>query len=118
MRKTTEIFANSGDPDQTLHSDLGLHCLPSTLLGISRLQWVKLMTTLVKQEIANKQCLFNTPPWTDGQCENSILTQFAGDIIKTDILSICIYLSWKIRLDISFKLSPKYTLNGMSTLML
>ena len=30
-----ELFANSGDPDQTLHfaaSDLGLYCLPSTLL--------------------------------------------------------------------------------------
>ena len=36
-----ELFANSGDPDQTPHfaasenaaSDLGLHCLPITLLG-------------------------------------------------------------------------------------
>ena len=31
-----ELFANSGDPDQMLHSgasDLGLHCLPITLLG-------------------------------------------------------------------------------------
>ena len=39
-----ELFANSGDPDQTPHSvasDLGLHCLPVTLLGVSRLQWVK-----------------------------------------------------------------------------
>ena len=37
-----EIFVNSEDPDQTLHSvasDLGLHCLPVTLLGVSRLQW-------------------------------------------------------------------------------
>ena len=37
------LFANIGDPDQTLHyvaSDLGLHCLPITLLGVSRLQWV------------------------------------------------------------------------------
>ena len=35
-------FTKSGDPDQTPHSaasDLGLHCLPNTLLGISRLQW-------------------------------------------------------------------------------
>ena len=39
-----DLFANSGDPDQTLHSaasDLGLHCLPVILLGVSRLQWVK-----------------------------------------------------------------------------
>ena len=38
------LFANSGDPDQMLHSaasDLGQHCLPFTLLGVSSLQWVK-----------------------------------------------------------------------------
>ena len=38
-----KLFANSGDPDQTPRSaasDLGLHCLPITLLGVSRLQWV------------------------------------------------------------------------------
>ena len=31
--KLVELFANSGDPDQMLHSvasDLGLHCLPIT----------------------------------------------------------------------------------------
>ena len=36
-----ELFENSGDPDQTPHSvvsDLGLHCLPITLLEVSRLQ--------------------------------------------------------------------------------
>ena len=39
-----KLLANSGDPDQTPHSaasDLGLHCLPVTLLRVSRLQWVK-----------------------------------------------------------------------------
>ena len=39
-----ELFANSGDPDQMLCSvvsDLGLHCLPNSLLGVSRQQWVK-----------------------------------------------------------------------------
>ena len=33
-----EVFANSEDPDQTPHSaasDLGLHCLPITLSGVS-----------------------------------------------------------------------------------
>ena len=37
------LFTNRGDPDQTLHSvvsNLGLHCLPITLLGVSRHQWV------------------------------------------------------------------------------
>ena len=40
-----ELFANSGDPDQMPHSapsDLGVHCLPVTVLGISRVQLVKL----------------------------------------------------------------------------
>ena len=32
-----ELFANSRDPAA---SDLGLHCLPVTLLGVSQLQWV------------------------------------------------------------------------------
>ena len=34
-----ELFANIGDPDLMPHSaasDLGLHCLPITLLGFSR----------------------------------------------------------------------------------
>ena len=38
-----ELFANSGAPDQTplsAASDLRLHCLLSTLLGVSRRQWV------------------------------------------------------------------------------
>ena len=38
-----KLFANSGEPDQMPHStasDLGLHCLPLTLLLVSRLQWV------------------------------------------------------------------------------
>ena len=45
-----ELFANSGDPDQMPHSvasDLGLHCLSVTLLGVSRLQWVKALTKFV-----------------------------------------------------------------------
>ena len=39
-----ELFANSGDPDQTPRSaasDQGLHCLPVTRLGVFSLQWVK-----------------------------------------------------------------------------
>ena len=35
------LFTNSGDPDQTRSaaSDLGLYCLPNTLLGVSRLDY-------------------------------------------------------------------------------
>ena len=39
-----ELFANSGDPDQTPHSavtDLDLHCLPVSRLVVSSLQWAK-----------------------------------------------------------------------------
>ena len=42
-----KLFAKSGDPDQMPHSaasDLGLHCLPITLLRVSRLQWVNYCT--------------------------------------------------------------------------
>ena len=38
------LFANNVDPDQMPHyvaSDLGLHCLPMTILPVSRLEWVK-----------------------------------------------------------------------------
>ena len=38
-----ELFANRGDADQRLHSvasELGLHCLPVTQLGVSSLQRV------------------------------------------------------------------------------
>ena len=38
-----KLVANSGDPDQmpcSAASDLSLLCLPSTLLWVSRLQWV------------------------------------------------------------------------------
>ena len=37
-----ELFANSGDSDQMLHSaasDMGLHCLPIMLVEVSRLQF-------------------------------------------------------------------------------
>ena len=43
FRKMAEVFANSEDPDQMPHfaaSDLGLHCLPITLIGVSQLEWV------------------------------------------------------------------------------
>ena len=42
-RKMAKLFANSEDPDQMPHfalSDLVLHCLPITFLGVYRLQWI------------------------------------------------------------------------------
>ena len=41
-----QIFANSGDTDQTPHLaafDLGLHCFPVTLLRVSRVQWINIL---------------------------------------------------------------------------
>ena len=46
-RKMAKLFVNSGDPDQmpkNTASDLGLNCLPSTLLWVSQLQWVNKRT--------------------------------------------------------------------------
>ena len=42
----TELFANRGDLNKTLHaaaSDLGLHCLPVTCLRVSSLQQLTLL---------------------------------------------------------------------------
>ena len=43
-----ELFANSGDP---VASDLGLHCLPVTIIGVSRLQWVSNLRSCARQNI-------------------------------------------------------------------
>ena len=48
------IFANSGDPNQTplsVASDLGLHCLPVTCLGVFNLQWVKIINLMHDNKI-------------------------------------------------------------------
>ena len=48
------LFANSGDPDQMLHSaasDLDLHCLPITRFGVSRLQWIKNQLILLSDQV-------------------------------------------------------------------
>ena len=52
-----ELFANSGDPYQMPHSaasDMGLYCLPNTLLGVSRLQWVKKQISSRSDLLSNK----------------------------------------------------------------
>ena len=49
-----ELFANNGDPDQMPHSavpDLNPHCLPITLLGVSRLQWVNMQAAMAADNI-------------------------------------------------------------------
>ena len=46
QKKTVKPFANSGKTNQTNNSvvsDLGLHCLIITLLGVFRLKWFYLL---------------------------------------------------------------------------
>ena len=52
----TKPFANNGDSDQMPHfaaSGLGLHCLSVTLLGVSRLKWVKVPITTEQTILLN-----------------------------------------------------------------
>ena len=52
-----ELFANSGDLDQTPRSaasDLGLHCLPVTLLQVSRLQWFNIHCLLPQRKVVKE----------------------------------------------------------------
>ena len=61
--KMAKLFANSGDPDQTSHSavsELALHCLPRTLLGVSRLQWVFIVTGIIQEKLRNKSIILNS----------------------------------------------------------
>ena len=68
-----KLFANSGDPDQTLRSvasDLGLHCLPITLLRVSRLQWVNHnYSCCVNFETYYTFFYFSEKIWLDMSCE-------------------------------------------------
>ena len=52
------MFANKEDLSQMLQnaaSDLGLHCLPITLLGVSRLKLVNYIKWLYKQHNIDKR---------------------------------------------------------------
>ena len=49
------LFANSGDPDQmpdSVASDLGLHCLPISLYGVSRLKWVNQIAKMSRAHLS------------------------------------------------------------------
>ena len=56
-----KLFANSGDPDQMPHSvasDLGLHCLPITLLQVSQLQWINTLIITAASNSLNFYFIF------------------------------------------------------------
>ena len=57
------FIANSEDPDQTLHSaasDLGLNCLPISLLWDARHKWDKIRYNLCLQSDFGLKLLINT----------------------------------------------------------
>ena len=59
-----EQLANNGDPDQTPRSaasDLGLHCLPITFLGVSRLQWVEQSPVFQFSRSHKRKIIVNLP---------------------------------------------------------
>ena len=50
LEKNGKTICKSGNPDQMLHfavSDLGLRCLQIILLGVSKLQWVKVPVSCI-----------------------------------------------------------------------
>ena len=60
-----KLFANSGDPDQMLHSsasDLGLHCLPSSLFGVSRQKLVNNLLCFLSISATTK-CFTSSSVW-------------------------------------------------------
>ena len=68
------LFANSGDPDQIPHSaasDLGLHCLPIILLGVSRLQWINVLSKTIADKILFFSYYFSEKIILGISCESS-----------------------------------------------
>ena len=57
------LLANNIDPDQMPHyvgSDVGLHCLPMTLLRVTKSEWVKCKTHILPfkmhELLSDKKC--------------------------------------------------------------
>ena len=72
------MFSKSGNPDQTPHcavSDMGVHCLSVTSLGVSRLQWlVKYFDKNVRNSVSGS-VLFDVywiPIGVVGWCEGGV----------------------------------------------
>ena len=65
-----ELFANSEDPDQTPHSeasDLGLHCLPITIIRVSQLHCVNISVAPAHQWTFEN----NEDPWPEQMLQNA-----------------------------------------------
>ena len=72
-----KLFANSGDPHQTLHSvasDLGQHCLSITLLRVSRLKLVKMFQHFgYSPEVYWTQQALHNSGWPINQVHRALL---------------------------------------------
>ena len=88
-----ELFANSGDPDQTPHSvasDLGLHCCQLSFLGICRLQWAKIDANSGQRLIILTECsgiFFSISP---KKCMLWVLIRSATFLIKKHVVWVLI----------------------------
>ena len=81
-----KLFANSEDPDQTPRSaasDLGLHCLPITLLGFSRLQWVNGSDSF----ILDMEICFRHGDFEPLRVNNSTTSRSKGNTLRTPFRS-------------------------------
>ena len=100
-----EVFANSGDPDQMLCSvvsDLGLHYLPLTRLGVSSLQWIN-ETTPDKRDVQK----YMGRAKQKGVLEHAQNTQIQIQIPGPEVIKLCscsTQLSMKISLLINMKM--------------
>ena len=79
-----KLFAISGDPEHMPYSaasDLGLHCLPVTLFGVSRLKLVKLLCLISLRKHAYSNILkFSSPKTENFQIKKLIFFIF---LLKT-----------------------------------
>ena len=81
-----KLFANSGDPDQTPRSaasDLGLHCLPITILGVSRLQCVNSLLYFDNISISPFHCLLCLK--TTRRVANSVCPEQTSQSVASDL---------------------------------
>ena len=82
-----ELFANSGDPDQTPHSamsDLGLHCLPVTDLGspvFNGLKPIASPCTCTCETLLNDACLRSAQKCFQGELLVQIVTSYSSAMI-------------------------------------
>ena len=87
-----KLFTKSGD------SDLDLHCLPITLLRVSRRQWVNVTF--------NHLSVISLGIWQGLQCSLSVLSTLGKNFGGLHFEIFFLYFSQKMGFDLYCKLSP------------